>query len=372
MKGLGRISGVPNRCGLTILLYIILFAVSCDLNKDENGIVKEDGMTWVETGKGEGDSTAYYVSPSGNDNSAGTRSDRPLRTLVRAFQSVRPGGTIHVMPGTYVESIAINNGGGSSAFITVKGYEGIPVLDGKNELPAGIYCSSCTHFIFENLKIKNYTDFGIGASLSSHITFRKLQVEENGHKVQLLDWELEGYGIHVDDSHHIVIDNNDVYRNGPEPQVIPDRIMGTGINTFNIMNAEITSNRSHHNIGGGILVEDSRHVLVENNEIYSNDLDATVDEWWDGGIWLDGGGDVTIRNNVFRDNLGPGIQISDEDRQSPTGYILENNDSHSNYYGIFIWNFGTTGWPDSTILRRKGNRIENNTKEDIWIVNWME
>jgi len=31
--------------------------------------------------------------------------------------------------------------------------------------------------------------------------------------------------------------------------------------------------------------------------------------------------------------------------QNPYGYILENNVSTNNYYGIFIWEFGTNDWP---------------------------
>ena len=186
--------------------------------------------------------------------------------------------------------------------------------------------------------------------------------------MQLIEWELEGYGIHADESANILIENNDVFENGPQPKVFPDRLMGTGINTYRITDSVIRNNLSHGNIGGGILVEDSEDVLVENNEVYANDCDATSDDWWDGGIWLDGGRSVTIRNNVFRDNLGPGIEISDEDFQSPTGYILEDNISTGNYYGIFIWNFGATDWPPEEVLQRSGNQFTDNTRQDVWIV----
>lgn len=108
----------------------------------------------------------------------------------------------------------------------------------------------------------------------------------------------------------------------------------------------------------------------ENNEAYGNDLDASVDEWWDGALWLDGGKNVIIRNNYFHDNLGPGIEISDEDFQNPTGYVLENNRSINNYYGIFIWNFGTNDWPDESIIKRSGNDFSENSIKDVWIIDW--
>ena len=117
-------------------------------------------------------------------------------------------------------------------------------------------------------------------------------------------------------------------------------------------------------------MEDSENVVVEDNEVYENDLDATVDEWWDGGLWLDGGRNVVVRDNVFRDNLGPGIQISDEDLQNPTGYVLQDNISTRNYYGIYIWNFGTSDWPPENVLQRSGNQFTENTIQDVWIVDW--
>ena len=186
-----------------------------------------------------------------------------------------------------------------------------------------------------------------------------------------MGWEIEGYGIQVDESQKITVENNDVYQNGPQPQV-PGRLMGTGINTYMCTDCVIRNNRSYENIGGGILVEDSINVLVESNEVISNDLDATAEEWWDGGIWVDGGHDVTVRGNTFRGNLGPGIQISDEDHQQPYGYVLEDNVSTENYYGIYIWNFGTSGFPPTnTLLIRPNNQITGNSVEDIWIVPWQ-
>jgi len=132
----------------------------------------------------------------------------------------------------------------------------------------------------------------------------------------------------------------------------------------------IRNNHSHDNIGGGILVEDGVDVLVEDNEIVANYLDASIDEWWDGGVWIDGGHDVIVRGNTFRGNLGPGIQISDEDHQQPYGYVLEDNISTENYYGIYIWNLGTSDFPPEKILHMSNNQIFANTIQDIWIVPW--
>ncbi|MCF6171244.1 MAG: hypothetical protein L3J31_08310 [Bacteroidales bacterium] len=58
----------------------------------------------------------------------------------------------------------------------------------------------------------------------------------------------------------------------------------------------------------------------------------------------------------------------DEEKQHPTGYVLENNTSNGNYFGIHIWNFGTNGWPDSSILVHIGNDFTGNQQKDVWII----
>jgi len=217
-------------------------------------------------------------------------------------------------------------------------------------------------------KIRNYIDIGIGVLLSADIVMRNLTVHHNGFAVQLVDWELEGHGINVDESQKVTVEGNEVYQNGPQPR--SPGTLGTGIDTFKCTDCAIRDNHSHDNIGGGILVEDGVNVLVEGNEVIANYLDATEDEWWDGGIWIDGGHDVTVRNNLFRHNLGPGVQISDKDHQQPYGYVLENNVSTGNYFGTYIWNSGTSGLLAEDTLRMLNNRFHGNTRQDIRIVPW--
>jgi parallel beta-helix repeat protein len=282
----------------------------------------------------------YYVSKNGNDNNDGQSMDNAFRTISHAFEVVQPGETIQVLAGTYYERIELEKLGNSSASITLTGEAGATILDGQRVRTMGIWCENCTNLIFENLEIRNYTDIGIGALESSKITMRNLTVHHNGFAVQLTGWELEGYGIDTDECDKVLIENNDVYQNGPNPKT--DILMGTGINTFGCTNSTIRNNQCHENIGGGILVEDGVNVLVEGNNVYNNDLDATVDEWWDGGLWVDGGHDIIIRNNTF------------------TG----------NYYGIFIWNFGSNDWPADNIIKRSGNQFTGNSRKNIWIIAW--
>lgn len=311
----------------------------------------------------------YYVSPKGDNKNSGLSQGSAWLSLNYALKKAKLGGEIRVLPGTYSEQVMVD-GAGRRQPLKITGYGGRPLIDGQRKLKLGLWFADSKNVTVENLEIRNYTDIGIGADSCANITFRSLIVHDNGFKVQLKDWELEGYGIYIDSVNKYLIENNQVYRNGPRPKDFPDRILGTGIDTHGSRHGIIRDNKSFANIGGGILVEDSRDITVEKNEVYKNDLDATSDYWWDGGIWLDGGGDVVIRDNNFHDNIGPGILISDEDKQKPSGYVIRNNISKNNYFGVYIWNFGVNRWPRKSVISQSNNEFTDNKVKNIVIHAW--
>jgi len=253
----------------------------------------------------------HYVSTHGNDGNDGRSRGTAFRTIERALEVVQPGEIIHILPGVYHEALTLQSVGSADEPIILRSEEGGAVLDGQGVLTIGFWCENCTNLIFEGLEIRRYTDVGIGAYLSSDVKMRDLTVHNSGFAAQSVSWEIEGYGIHVDESQRVSIEDCDVYQNGPQPR--PWGAMGTGIDTYRCTECVIRNNHSHNNVGGGVLVEDGANVLVEGNRITANYLDATEDEWWDGGIWIDGGRNITATSNTFQDNVGPGIQISDED-----------------------------------------------------------
>ena len=105
---------------------------------------------------------------------------------------------------------------------------------------------------------------------------------------------------------------------------------------------------------------------IRANTIEANDLDASADGWWDAGIWVDGGHDVTIRNNTIRNNLGPGIEVSDADLQyykypdATRGHIVTDNTISGNYWALYTYNFGRCPLPPGEILIWKNNTSTNN------------
>jgi len=354
------------------LLSLILHFLYCDLFQGDSDDNIDDGLNWITGTSSSVVKETYYVSTNGDDSSDGKSINRPLKTLAAALKKIRPGGKILILSGTYYESLGMQKFGSKADTITIAGFNGLPVIDGEKKQTMGIFAVDCINLIFQNLQFQNFTDAGLVVSACDGLIIKNVILKDNGHAVKLVDWEFEGYGIHVENSKNVLIEGVEAYGNGPHPKKTKDILLGTGINTYGNENVIIRNNSSHHNTGGGLLIEDSYGVLAESNKLYDNDGDASADEWWDAGLWLDGGSNVTLKNNLCYNNLGAGIEVSDEDRQSPTGYVLENNICRDNYFGIFVWNFGSSDWPEQKVMKLSGNQFSGNSRKDIWIVDWIE
>ena len=350
---------------------MVLNFTHCGLFEAESDDSSDDGLNWLNGELSSVEKETYYVSTNGNDLAEGKSKNTPLKTLAVAFKKVRPGGKIFILSGIYYESLGLQKFGSKADTITIAGFNGIPVIDGQKRQTMGIFAENCTNLVFKNLKFQNFTDAGLAISICDGLIIKNVIVKDNGHAVKLVDWEFEGYGIHVENSKHVMIEGVEALGNGPHPKKTKDIVLGTGINTYGNEDIIIRNNKSHHNTGGGLLIEDSFNVLVENNELYNNDCDASADEWWDAGLWLDGGSDVTLRNNLCYNNLGAGIEVSDEDRQSPIGYVLENNICRYNYFGIFVWNFGSMDWPEERVMKLSNNQFKDNSRHDVLIIDWL-
>lgn len=312
-----------------------------------------------------------YLAADGDDTASGLSPEDAFATLRRALEAAAGGGQILVQPGTYHEAVSADAVGGPENPVTIIG-QGIGVLfDGYQELAIGFWCTNCQSIHLENIHFQNYTDIGVGFLESREVTLVALTIESNGHSVQMVDWDLEGYGLFIESSSLVRIEDCELSDNGPKPPQAGNSLLGTGINLYGCEDCLVRGNRVHHNQGGGVLVEDSFQVRVESNEIFANDLDASAEGWWDGGIWVDGGRDVAVIGNHIYDNLGPGIEISDEDNQQPEGYTVTGNIVQGNYYGLFIWNFGSADYPPEHVLHIEDNDVANNTRQDVWIVDWL-
>ena len=357
-----------------MLLLVMVFTPACNGDGGLVGIHFKNGAECLGEEAQPLPGEVIFVSPEGDDNNPGTI-DAPLGTLAMAMCNLRPGQILEILPGEYRESVILGEFGDSNNPIIIRAHtDGVsrPILEGESKRTMGIALVESENIIIEGLEFRNYTDEGLLVLLGSDITIRDNKFFANGRASTDPDHDGEGFGVNVLGAQNILIEGNESAENGPNQERWEDFTLGTGINTYGNTRVIIRGNYVHETVGGGILVEDSVDILVENNRIENNELDANGD-YWDGGIWVDGGHTITLRGNQIANNRGPGIVLSDEDVQYPGesyGYAVENNMLSDNMVGISIWNWGQCPVLDENIIRLKDNQFEGNTEGEFWCEAW--
>lgn len=369
-----------------LLLILLLFLAGCDVISDwqddetsiyfegEVGIIFKNGVECLGENASPIQSDNVYVSPTGSDENSGRSPEEPLGTLAYAICNLRPGQTLNVMPGTYHESVILGAFGDADQPITIQGLgqgDQRPILEGASNRTMGIALVESANFVIQNLIFKNYTDEGVLILDGSQFTIRDNQFIDNGRASIDPDADGEGFGINVLGVSQVLIERNEAYGNGPGKERWENFTLGTGINTYEMTDSIIRDNLVQNTIGGGILVEDGENILVENNHIENNELDANGD-YWDGGIWVDGSTNITLRGNTITGNHGPALTLSDEEARYPatsTGWLVEDNILTGNLFGVYVWNFGQCPAPEEAI-RFSGNQVHDNSRDNFICSEW--
>lgn len=294
-------------------------------------------VPWSSPGAGLGGDSrpawgnTIYVSPNGSDANAGDSPQTPLRSIQTALGRANPGDIVAMLPGEYSEEVRLEKASGSAGSpVYLRAIGGSARLTGNRSLSGGLMLEGCRYITIEGIEVADFANFGIQVVDCEAITICNCDVHHNG---LLVTNESEGgYGLYVNGSGHAIL-NNTVRTNGANPDV------GDGLICWGTSNTVVRGNTCNYNKGNGILIEDSVGVLVEWNTVSYTECLSTDGTWWNAGLWLDGGHHVTVRNNSFTDNLGPGIEISDEETQAPYAYEVSGNDISSNEWGVYLWGF---------------------------------
>src|SRR3989344_5695712 len=120
----------------------------------------------------------YYVSPTGNDSSAGTSTSSPWATFNHAWQNLYPGDTLYLMNGIYKQALSPNVRSGQAGNpITIKAQNpGQATVDGNyDHIPVSI---SGEYFVVEDLLVQHSGRTAPVAQhlvdvLGNHNTFRR-------------------------------------------------------------------------------------------------------------------------------------------------------------------------------------------------------
>lgn len=295
----------------------------------------------------------YYVSTNGDNRSSGTSLSDAWRTINYAMSSsspVGPGDVVHVAAGTYREDIDISISGTSSAPITLRGADGVVILDptpdsGKSEAVMDII--GARNIVVENLTVKNAYFFGIAVRGSENVVLRRVRTIDTG-----------GSGILATKNHrtgaisrNVKILNSVVaqscstfYQQGQGGQ---EAISIVSVDGFEVANTKVYGGKKE-----GITAKvSSRNGSIHHNTVYGQ---RRV------GLYVGALGGTTSNVDVYNNlsyNNEHGIVVVNEGKGHTENVSVHNNVVHSNRgrgIGVAAWGVG----PDHDI---NDVRIINNT-----------
>jgi len=243
-------------------------------------------------------------------------------SIQEAVKKAKPGTTIHIMPGTYSETIYIDKDNIRLIGVIEEGERA--TLDGLGKLNDAILYSG-NNIVVENLRITRYKGNGIMGQAGNNFEIRNNiivdtgvygvfpQLGKNGVVEHNVISGIEDAAIYVGMSDNIHVAHNDVF----------DSV--AGIEIENSRHAIVENNYVHNNTGGilafitpGLPIKTTFDVIIRNNFIVGNNHDnfgapgSTVAGIPPGtGVLIMAADQVVVESNIISDNKNAGILIVD-------------------------------------------------------------
>lgn len=334
-------------------------------------------------------SNNFYVATTGNDANPGTQ-NAPWRTIQKAANTVLPGSIVNVRGGIYQEAVTVNvSGSATGGYITFQSYgsekaiidgTGLSVPNADNAL---LLMQDRSYLIFQNLTLRNYRSSQANRypngiliqGVSHHIELRNNLLHNIETTYRGPFNETQGAGAHgilvlgtsaTAAINNLVIDSNEL-RNlklgWSESLTLNGNVDGFSI-TNNIIH---DNNNIGIDISGGYdyveipdEVNAARNGVIRGNHVYnitSNGNPAYSPGYGAGGIYVDGGRNVTIEQNRIH-HVDFGIELASENAGWATSNVTARNNLvyFNNSAGIAIG-----GYNDKDVGYTENCVIVNNT-----------
>jgi len=324
--------------------------------------------------------STFFVSPTGSNANPGTFV-LPFKTIQHALNVAnQPGDTIEVRGGTYHEKISFpNSGTQAGGDITLEAYQGEhPVLDGTGVKSSDVgFGNDMVQMI--NVSYVQLIGFTIAYDRGNAIVDASgVHVEGAGTNIEIRDnvirniSGIHGMGISVYGTSltspitQIIIDGNLIHDCQPADS---ETLTLNG----NVSDFQITNNVVHNcnNIGIDMIGGEAdifgvtpqtglpvtRDGVCSGNTVYN--IHANYGGGFAGGIYVDGGQDITVDDNIsFQNDMG--LEVGAENAgYVASGIIVENNILYKNTKAGLVF-----GGFDASVGRVENCSFINNTVYD--------
>ena len=344
-------------------------------------------------------SADFYVSPGGNDTNPGSLAS-PWRTIQHAAETVPPGSTVFIREGIYGEKVAIYSSGNAvDGPVVFKAYPGErPVIDGTG-LPFDPVNSNALISIYDqdHVRIEGLTLRNLKTATRDLVPIGILIENESSH-IEIVDnvihdIETRFNGLDGGDAHgiavfgsaatplsHVVISGNELYdlKLGSSEALV----LNGNVTDFAVVDNVV---RDCNNIGIDFIgfegtgptpaVDQARHGVCRGNLVfnidssfnpaYSGDFTAGGGDTSAGGIYVDGGTDILIEDNVAH-HCNIGIELASEHAGRATSKITLRNNLiyHNQIGGIFMGGYDTQRGMTRDCQILNNTLFENDTNQD--------
>ncbi|MGE3907791.1 MAG: hypothetical protein AB7K36_00460 [Chloroflexota bacterium] len=293
----------------------------------------DNGQRLACTGARSGSPSVICVRAGAGSGGNGTAA-APFATIGAALAAAAPQDVIQVAAGVYPENVAIGTqiseqvqtsimllGGFSPDFATRDASQFRSVIDGKGAGPAvQFHLQSDDKTVLDGFRITGGkglgtdpdTGNGCGGGIFAEIIGNgEILISHNeifGNQTAGLEDDNRGGGIHTDAQDYD--GSNPVIR--IEDNVIHSNQAGraAGINVTGrqatILRNVVEANRAHSDHGGGIYVSTVKSTEVADNVVRGNEIGATVNYGWGGGIYV-GAAPAELHGNIIAGNFAPTI-----------------------------------------------------------------
>ncbi len=305
-------------------------------------------------------SRVLHVDPNGNDTTGNGSIEFPYETIQYAAGLATPGTAIVIHPGTYYESVILNNlAGTSEAPIWIGGAsgEGRPIITGGNE---AIHLFSAKYVVLHDLEIRNTAYNGINADDSSndanptashHLLFKNLFIHDIGGTGNQDGLKLSGI-------RDFIVVNCQIMRCG-------GGVSGSGIDMVGCHRGLIIKNEFQNMSGNAIQVKGG-----------SSDVEIRWNRIWQGGARA-----INIGGSTGFDYFRPPLSTTEPNFEASNIRVLSNIIEYSSCAFAFVGSVNSvaanntivnpTTWifrilqetvtsPSYTFLPSGNNNLENN------------